>query len=398
MGDTKHGTGPVDLNLDAPPSPGDYLEAVLKAQSVSQSELAARAGLSAKLVNQVVNGKASLTAETADALEFATGVNARIWLTLEAEYRAAERSDKREELLNTEVAREWFRSFDARELIKHHLVPRGPESSQIEALLRFFGVAKPEAWASHWGASLPRFRRSPSFAPEQAATAVWLRIGQLKAQAALTSGFNEKGLRSAVGDLRAITREPDLTAALRTVQTVCSEFGVAVVYAAEVSGCRASGAAWWVKKDKAVVLLSDRGKREDRLWFSLFHELGHVLLHARRDTFIDQISDDEEGPPWHPGHDIDHLIIDDRARDTLFEQEADDFAQRALIPQDWVEKVRRAKSKQQVRDIARLLGASDGVVAGRWQYEHNNYKQFNELRRPLPRDLFLEPPPRMSGS
>lgn len=398
MSDTPHGSRPVELRLDTPPSPGHYLEAVLKAQGVSQAELAARAGLSAKHVNQVVNGKTSLTADTAEALEFATGVGARIWLTLEAEYQAAEMSEKRGELLKTDAAREWFRSFDVKELIRRDLIPRGPESAQIEALLRFFGVARPDAWASHWGASLPRFRRSPSFAPEQAATAVWLRIGQLKAQSVATNAFDEKAMRSAVGELRGITREPHLSKALHAVKDKCAEHGVAVVYAAEITGCRASGAAWWVHKDKAVVLLSDRGKREDRLWFSLFHELGHVLLHARRDTFIDQISDDEEGPPWHPGHEMDHLIIDDSARDTVFEQEADEFAQRALIPEVRVEDVRRARSKNELREIARAVGVAEGVVAGRWQYEHDNYKKFNDLRRPLPSDVFTEPPPQLSSS
>jgi HTH-type transcriptional regulator / antitoxin HigA len=28
-------------------------------------------------------------------------------------------------------------------------------------------------------------------------------------------------------------------------------------------------------------------KREDQLWFSFFHEAGHVTLHGRRDTFVD---------------------------------------------------------------------------------------------------------------
>lgn len=393
MSESRDMAGPVDLRLDVPPSPGAYLHAVLAAQGVSQTELAARSGLSAKHVNQVANGRTSLTAETAEALEFATGVEARIWLMLEAEHQAAELSEKRRSLLGTEAAKEWLRAFDTDELCRRGLIPKGPIPAQIEALLRFFGVARPAAWQTHWGASLPRFRRSPAFAPEQAATAVWLRVGQLKAQRLETDAFDERRLRTVLPDLREFTRKADLAAALRAVTRACADVGVAVVYAAEIRGCRASGAAWWVEKDKAVVLLSDRGKREDRLWFSLFHELGHVLLHARRDTFLDQVStDDGEGPPWHPGHEMDHLIIDDSSRDSAFEQEADNFAQRSLIPEEELAALRQARSESELKEIGARVGVADGVVAGRWQYEHDDYRKFNHLRRPLPEDIFLEPP------
>lgn len=37
---------------------------------------------------------------------------------------------------------------------------------------------------------------------------------------------------------------------------------------------------------KAVIQLSLRHKTDDHLWFSFFHEAGHVLLHSKKETFI----------------------------------------------------------------------------------------------------------------
>ena len=45
--------------------PGEILGETLKARSISQSELASRCGISEKHVSQIINGKASVTSETA---------------------------------------------------------------------------------------------------------------------------------------------------------------------------------------------------------------------------------------------------------------------------------------------------------------------------------------------
>jgi HTH-type transcriptional regulator/antitoxin HigA len=395
--DTEADAGRVEVRLQDPVSPGEHLKLVLDRQGVSQAEIAARSGLSTKHISQLIRGHANLGLETASALEFATGVDARVWMKLDAEFQAVTRlNERRQDIFEQAETKKWFGSFNVKELVERRIVPDGTKAEMTEALLRFFGVAKPAAWQAHWGASLPRFRRSPSFAPEAAATAAWLRIGQLKARETRTSSFDADELRRRLELLRAAT-QMEMADALPNVQQLAAEAGVAVVFAAEVSGCRASGAAWWEGPDKAVVLLSNRGKREDRLWFSLFHELGHVLLHARRDTFLDQTPVESEGkeddaPPWHEAPNMDHLIIDDMSRDSGMEREADDFAQRALLPDVSVRDLVALKKRHQVEELANSVRVSAAVVAGRCQYETGDYKKFNALRRPIPEPPFLEPP------
>ena len=67
--------------------PGATLQEVLDEAGMTQAELAERTGLSAKHINQVIKGHASLTPQTAFRLEPVVGVPAKMWNSLEANYR-----------------------------------------------------------------------------------------------------------------------------------------------------------------------------------------------------------------------------------------------------------------------------------------------------------------------
>jgi HTH-type transcriptional regulator/antitoxin HigA len=77
---------PFEPDFTVPP--GVTLAETIEAMSMSQAELAVRAGLSAKAVNLIVQGKAPITPETAIRLERVTGVPAHFWLRLESNFRA----------------------------------------------------------------------------------------------------------------------------------------------------------------------------------------------------------------------------------------------------------------------------------------------------------------------
>src|SRR2546421_9112833 len=68
-------------------SPGETLRDTLMALEMTQVELATRTGLSLKHVNQIIQGVAPVTPDTALLLEKATGVQARMWNSLESTYR-----------------------------------------------------------------------------------------------------------------------------------------------------------------------------------------------------------------------------------------------------------------------------------------------------------------------
>lgn len=377
----------VAFRPDYAAPPGDLLTVILEQLGMTQADLAARTGLSSKHVNQVVNGVATLSPETAAQLEYVTGVPAELWAAMDARHQAhVARRRTREKL---EGSLDWLDRFDLRELADRGVLPDASRTVEtLEALMRYFGIANPEGWDRVWQPSLTSFRRSPAFKPDATATTVWLRAGQRLARGIDTSPFDQKAVIGAIPELRALTKEEPVIA-LQLLQERMARLGVAVVYVAEFDGCRASGAIWWASPAKAVVLLSNRGKREDRFWFSFFHELGHLVHHAKRDTFIDQNrgQNNDELPPWgEPAPSSG--FIDDGTRDSLLEEEADQFASEALIPGHYGPQIGAARSTRDIHELADRIGVSTGIVAGRYQFETGDYKKFNPLRRKVPHKIF----------
>ncbi|MGH2482537.1 MAG: ImmA/IrrE family metallo-endopeptidase, partial [Ktedonobacteraceae bacterium] len=68
---------------------------------------------------------------------------------------------------------------------------------------------------------------------------------------------------------------------------LCSEAGVAVVFVQVLPGVSTCGATRWLTPTKALVQLSLRYKTDDRFWFTFFHEAAHILLHGKRQVFLD---------------------------------------------------------------------------------------------------------------
>ncbi len=366
---------------------GSYLQIVLDELGMSQSDLAARTGLSTKHINQIIKRGLTLSPETATQLEYATGVPAETWAALDARHQAFQARVRATDRFSGSLG--WLDRFNLTELAKRGIIQSASRSvDTMVTLLRFFGISDPEGWDRVWRPSLTSFRRSPSFKPDTTATTIWLRAGQRAAAKIETAPYDQRKLRSAIPELRQLTRlEPE--EALARMQEALGRVGVALVLVAEFDGCRASGATWWASSTKAVIVLSNRGKRDDRLWFSLFHEIGHILRHAKRDTFIDQTrADESEKPPWADPAPSSGFI-DDGSRDSVLEQEADDFASDALIPAVMKGRVSSLSTSAEVLQLAAEIGVAPGVVAGRYQFETGDYRKFNPLRRTIPHQAFL---------
>ncbi len=68
--------------------PGEYLLEEIEARGLSQKELAQRMGRPLNAINEIINGKKAITAETALQLETVIPeISARFWLNLEVDYQ-----------------------------------------------------------------------------------------------------------------------------------------------------------------------------------------------------------------------------------------------------------------------------------------------------------------------
>ncbi len=354
-------TSPPDLtyNPDYAVPPGESLRSTLTVLGMTQSDLATRSGLSLKHINQIIQGAAPITHETSLALEKVTGVRARFWNSLESNYRdRLARTEDREGLAKE---REWLGTLPIKELRRRgYLSGKTDAGSALEEVCRFFGVANRSAWEKVWSQPLASFRKSKAFESDTAALAAWLRIGELEAADIECEPFDVRRFRDALREVRAITRTP-VNKWVSSVVEICAQSGVAVVFVPEIKGARASGAARWLNPSKALIQLSLRHKSDDHLWFSFFHEAGHIVLHSKKQTFV---SDDRTGD--------------------LAEDEADEFSRIALIPRSFEAELLTLDSDESIRTFAKEVGIAPGIVVGRLQKEGIlNWNQRNNLKQRL---------------
>ncbi|MDE0108795.1 MAG: HigA family addiction module antitoxin [Bryobacterales bacterium] len=327
--------------------PGWLVEDHLKARGLSQAELARRCGRSPKLISEIVSGKAPIEPETALQFERVLGVAASIWLGIEADYRlhlarAADAARVDQQVL-------WAKRFPIAELRKRGLL--GPQSSDRQTavdLLTLFGVSSVEAWSRQYNSARVSYRHSPSFKSDEAALATWLRLGEREAAEQPCTPYDSLRFRGALRKIRDLTTAP-VELALQNTQRLCNDAGVALSVVKPLPKARASGAAWWMSPQKAVIEVSARHKTDDHLWFSFFHEAAHILLHGKRSVFVDDTQREAAG----------------------IEAEANAWARDALIPKrQWRHFITDGSfSYTRVSAFASTVGIAPGIVVGRLQYE-----------------------------
>jgi len=334
------------LHSDLAIPPGEYLEEVIAELGMTKDELSKRLNRPAPKLSAIFKGQKAITPDTALRLEKVVGVPAHIWNGLEAEYRlvqAKNRALQEQKQLKDEI--HFITLFCYAELVKNGIVAKKTRPiDKVLELQNFFGVTSLKT-VCELNRYQPAFKsgkhpRSPE------TVAAWLRVGELQAQKTRCNPFYKDSLVGTLKTIRRMTQhspekfESDLFKLL-------ANCGVALVIFPHFSKTYAHGATFWLGRDKAVVMMTIRYKWADIFWFTLFHEIGHILNHKRQLVILEGDIDDPE-----------YLKMED---------EANRFAAEVLIPSSeytkFIEKNRFYKDD--IGAFAAHLEVSPGIVVGR---------------------------------
>ena len=333
-------------------SPGETLSEMLDERKMTQAELAERMGRPKKTINEIIQAKTAITPETSVQFERVFGVPAEFWINREARYR--EYLAKKEEAERLEKQKAWLKKFPVSQMASFNWVQHFPKDpiQQIRELLNFFGVASPGQWQNRWAKQCAAFKKSQAYSCSQESISAWLRKGEIEASNIQCQPFDRAELIEIIPQFKALTNESNPQVFIPKIQKLCSEVGVAVVFVRNLKQAPVFGSVRWISPDKALLQLSVRYKSDDHLWFSFFHELGHILKHGKKDAFIE--------------------IKNVNAKNSEKEAEADLFASEALISsKEYAKYIHPIStfSKTKVRQIAREIGVSPGIVVGRLQHD-----------------------------
>jgi HTH-type transcriptional regulator/antitoxin HigA len=341
--------------------PGETLKDILNETGLSQAQLSGRTGLHVKTINEIIKGKNPITSETALKLSIVFGMSEGFWNNLQRNYEetlariALEKEIEKESKI---AAR--FTCYN--ELVKHKYVERTTDlKDRTRFLLNFLGLTSFKYLEKNYRVA---FRKSSVGNVSKENLIAWLRCGEIAASVVETKPFNKAKLKQLLPKIRKLNLlEPDeYSIKLRHLLAEC---GVAVAYVPYLKNTYVNGATRWLSPSKVLVQLTPRNKSEDILWFTLFHELCHVLKHGRKEGYISFWGDDY----------LNRNFME-------LEHEADLFATETLIPaKGWDEFLESSSLRNsEIIGFAKKVGVKPGIVAGRLAKETGNWARFSKFR------------------
>lgn len=330
--------------------PGYYVAEVIEDMGITQEEFAARLNTTAKTVSQLVNGKCNLSRDLAKKLSVMLGTSPEVWLNLQTAYD--------QKLIEIELEKELAEQTKILNMIDYRYFEEcgfPPAKSPMEKtinLCSIFGISTlrklqdPDLVAN--------FRTAVSTTEEKQTvnSQAWLLLALRFANEIAVQPYSAEKLKAALPEIRSMTlQSPDVF--LPRLRELLAECGVAFVLLPHLKNSGVNGVMKWTSPDRAVLAINDRRAYADTFWFSLFHELKHVLQHKPQTVF---------------------LTMSTEAQQTVnqkLEDEADTFAQNYLIPQKEYERFApsRYTSDEQICTFAASIGIHPGVVAGRMQHD-----------------------------
>lgn len=324
--------------------PNETLRELMHRKGLPKAVLASVLGVAESELTRTLDGELPIDDARAERLAAQIGGSPRFWLTREAQYRQALKTIH-------DDARAWVSSLPFGDMAKFGwLKAASTFAEKISHAFAFFDVSSVDEWRDAWlseHAGLTAYRTSPVFNAQAAATAAWLRQGELAASHIRVAQWSRANFECLIPELKPLTRIHRPSEFLQRLQQECAACGVAVVIVRAPKGCTASGATRFTA-GQAILQLSARYLRDDSFWFTFFHEAGHLVLHEDR-LFLE----------W----------SEKRHLDEQEELEASDFAGKVLIPPSQEAALRALPHEyKSIMRFARDLSVSPGIVVGQLQH------------------------------
>lgn len=336
---------------------GNVIKEYLDEREISQKELSRRIGVSERHLSQLLNGKTRLTEDMGLKLEkVMPDVSAGYWLNYDAKYR--EFVARQRELAN-------FDNLDIKEVAKRFRFKEvfGKTdmslAEQAVEMLKLLGISD----FAHFESSIPG--QAIAFMEDggdREAIIVWLRLcrEEIEEQNKDLSDtpYSKDALVQNLGKLKRIASNDNVEASVKSCRKLLNQLGIHLVCQPAIVNARVRGALDTVSGNPAVYI-SGRFKTHDYIWFTIIHEIAHLLLHYSPNVPL--VSSEVSN------------CKDDR------DSEANEFVRKFFIDTDDYNLFlsKQVFSEQSVRLFAGEQKVSPGIVVGFLQ--HDRQVDFSEL-------------------
>ena len=340
-------------------SPGEVLSVELEARGWTQKDLADIMSRPYQAINEIIKGTKQITPHTAIELAEAFGTSSEFWLNLESNYRLAlaEKTKQDKRILRKSRL---YSIVPLRQLIKRRWIKASRQIEDLEQeVCRFLEIKSLDQTPHFAGVN---FRVSEARGPEALCQYAWIARVRELAFRQKVSRFSLRALKNAVDDLLTLSEKAEDVAA---VPYRLLESGVRFVIVPHLPKSYLDGATW-MTGNNPLIALTLRYDRIDSFWFTLLHELAHILLK-------------------HSGAHFDNLYDGASGGKKAHEDQANQHASRWLVEpealSEFVSQDSLYYSRGSVEQCAHQLGRHPGIIVG--QMHHAGLLDYSYLRNYL---------------
>lgn len=268
--------------------PGETLAEKLEELKMGPKEFAVRTGKPEKTIIAILNGNSSITPEMAILFESVLKIPANFWM--KSQFRFDEYKAREKRALALKDAKDWAKHFPFAEMVKCGWInAKTKPEEKAEELFHFFGLSSPNAWKDYFFNQQLKvaFRISLAQTKEPYAISAWIRQGEIQASEIQCGEYSEIQFKIALVEIKNLMISQPKNF-FEQLQEICLSCGVKVVYTPCIKKAPLSGATRWIDNNP-LIQLTEKHKQNERFWFTFFHEVGHILLHGKKDIFLEDI-------------------------------------------------------------------------------------------------------------
>lgn len=270
---------------------GEILAEELEQRDWSQTEFAEILGRPTQFVSEIMSGKKEITRESAAQIAAALGPSAEFWLNIQNQYllsRQAQDTETQSQLSNVRLRAQLNQLAPIAVLRKYGYVTGNSLDELEDEIRELFEIESIDDEPVFAAAA----RRSNPDVPLTPTQKAWLAVARRTARTLTVAPLDMEAVAALAESLARRVRDVSVFADLATL---LAEVGVRLVYVEAFPGSKMNGATFLLDDDEAqpVIAISGRGKRLDKVLFTLLHELAHLVRGDVRPGGIILIDDGE---------------------------------------------------------------------------------------------------------
>ncbi len=279
------------LSLDLIIHPGETLKEIIEDKEMSQKELAVRTGNSPKHISDIVNCLKPISVDFAKKLEYALGIDASFWINLQANY-AKEIADFEEV---NHISDSELRIVKRLKDLIAHLVNAGflkkgnSKVTDVINLRRLLNISSLDSIPEIVTTGAYRVSKSSSVNPY--VFFAWLRMCELYIKQIDDVGnLDVELLKSRIPHIKNIMFD-EINEMTTKLQRIFAECGIKFVIVQHFAGAPVQGVITYDRNGSLSLIMTIRQASADIFWFTLIHEIAHIINGDIKKKLIDYEKD-----------------------------------------------------------------------------------------------------------